>query len=138
MIPDRYSRREIFKGLKAKLVCPLISIVILHFLFHGCTMAPITGAEVEQERLVDGVYEGSYRHGPNSALVKVTISEGKIVDIELVKHFASWKGDKANDLIPQRIIAEQSTAVDAVSGATNSSRVIMNAVQNALKEAYRE
>jgi uncharacterized protein with FMN-binding domain len=55
-----------------------------------------------------------------------------------MKHFASWKGDKANDIIPQRIIAEQSTAVDAVSGATNSSRVIINGVQKALEKAYRE
>jgi uncharacterized protein with FMN-binding domain len=60
------------------------------------------------------LYEGSYRHGPNSATVRVTISEGKIVDIEVIKHFASWKGERASDRIPQKIIAEQSTDVDAV------------------------
>ena len=125
------------EGLNWKVVWSLILIGILPFIFHGCTMAPIRGAEIEQGRLIDGVYEGSYRHGPNSAVVEVTVSQGKIVDIELVKHFASWKGDKVNDLIPQRIIAEQSTDVDSVSGATNSSRVIMNAVQNALEKAYR-
>lgn len=101
-------------------------------------MAPLRGGVIKGERLTDGVYEGSYRHGPNSAKVRVIISQGKIVDIELIKHFASWKGDKANEIIPQRIVAEQSTAVDAVSGATNSSRVIMNAVQKALEKAYRE
>ena len=137
MILDRDRRREVFEGLNWKVVWPLILIGILSFIFHGCTMAPIKGAEIEPERLVDGVYEGSYRHGPNSVVVEVTVSQGRIVDIELVKHFASWKGDKANDLIPQRIIAEQSTDVDSVSGATNSSRVIMNAVQNALEKAYR-
>jgi uncharacterized protein with FMN-binding domain len=46
--------------------------------------------------------------------VRVTISEGKIVDIEVIKHFASWKGERASDRIPQKIIAEQSTDVDAV------------------------
>jgi len=115
----------------------LILAVLFHFLV-GCTMAPIRGAEIQQKRLVDGVYDGSYRHGPNSATVRVTISEGKVVNIELLKHFASWKGDKANDIIPQRIVTEQSTDVDAVSGATNSSRVIMNAVQEALEKAYKE
>jgi uncharacterized protein with FMN-binding domain len=99
---------------------------------------PSGGGEIEEKRLVDGVYDGSYRHGLNSATVRVTISQGKIADTELVKHFASWKGDKANEVIPQRIVAQQSTDIDAVSGATNSSRVIMNAVQEALEKAYRK
>ncbi len=34
--------------------------------------------------------------------------------------------------IPGMIVEAQRADVDAVSGATNSSRVIMNAVQNAL------
>ena len=114
----------------------LLFLMILNLLLASCTMAPIKGSVIEHEKLVDGVYEGRYRHGPNSAVVKVTISEGQIVDIEVVKHFASWKGDKATEVIPQRIISEQSTEVDAVSGATNSSRVIMNAVQNAVEKGY--
>jgi uncharacterized protein with FMN-binding domain len=44
-------------------------------------------------------------------------------------------GGKAEIVIVERIIAEQSTRVDAVSGATQSSRVIMHAVQGALDEA---
>ena len=137
MILGSERRRHKFK----RFYSPIFSLVILAVLFHffvGCTMAPIRGAEIEQRRLVDGVYDGSYRHGPNSAMVRVTISGGKVVDIELIKHFASWMGDKANEIIPQRIVAEQSTDVDAVSGATNSSRVIMNAVQDALEKAYSE
>jgi uncharacterized protein with FMN-binding domain len=126
-----------FKRLCSPIFFLSILAVLLYFVL-GCTMAPIRGAKIEEGKLADGIYEGSYRHGPNSAKVRVIISQGKIVDIELIKHFASWKGDKANEIIPQRIIAEQSTAVDAVSGATNSSRVIMNAVQEALERAYRE
>jgi uncharacterized protein with FMN-binding domain len=47
-------------------------------------MAPIRGAEIEKEKLADGVYKGSYRHGPNSAKVRVIISQGKIVDLSLI------------------------------------------------------
>lgn len=133
----RQINRAEFKGFYSQILSLLILALLVLF-FIGCTMAPIRGAEIEEGKLADGVYEGSYRHGPNSAKVRVIISQGKIVDIELLKHFASWKGDKANEIIPQRIVAEQSTAVDAVSGATNSSRVIMNAVQKALEKAYRE
>lgn len=88
-----------------------------------------------QEKLVDGVYEGSYKGGPNKAVVKVTIEDQKIVGIEIVEHDA-WKGKKAEPIIPQRIMENQSTAVDSVTGATNSITVIMNAVQKALEKAY--
>ena len=137
MILARQAMRDEFKRFGSQ-IFSLLTLALLFYFFLGCTMSPIRGGEIEQKRLVDGVYEGSYRHGPNSATVRVTISQGKIADIEMIKHFASWKGKKANDIIPQRIVAQQSTDVDAVSGATNSSRVIMNAVQEALEKAYRK
>ena len=96
------------------------------------------GGKVNPINLTDGIYEGNHRHGPNKALVKVTIKNGRIEKVELVKYFASWKGTKANEIIPQRIVEQQSTAVDAVTGATNSSRVIMNATQEAISKAYKQ
>jgi uncharacterized protein with FMN-binding domain len=137
MIIARQAMRDEVKRFGSP-IFPLLTLALLLSLVLGCTMAPIRGGEIEEKRLVDGVYDGIYRHGLNSATVRVTISQGKITDIELIKHFASWKGDKANEVIPQRIVAQQSTDVDAVSGATNSSRVIMNAVQEALEKAYRK
>ena len=103
----------------------------------GCQIAPLMGTPVVSEGLKDGIYEGEYRKGINKAVVKVTIADGRIAEIELVKHTASCIGKKANEIIPQRIIEQQSTQVDAVSGATNSSRVIMNAVQKAIEKAYK-
>jgi uncharacterized protein with FMN-binding domain len=92
---------------------------------------------VNQEKLVDGLYEGSYEAGPNKAAVKVTIKDNKIVSIQILEH-RTWKGKKAEFVIPRIIIEKQSTEVDAVSGATNSSRVIMNAVQRAIEKAYQK
>ena len=103
----------------------------------GCQIAPLMGTPVVSEGLIDGVYEGEYRKGINNVVVKLTIADGRITDIELVKHFASWIGNNANTVIPARIVEQQSTRVDAVSGATNSSRVIMNAVQIAIEKAYK-
>jgi len=105
--------------------------------FAGCQIAPLMGTPVVSEGLRDGVYEGEYRKGINNAVVKVIIADGRITDIELVKHFSSWIGNNANTVIPTRIVKQQSTRVDAVSGATNSSRVIMNAVQKAVEKAYK-
>jgi len=97
----------------------------------------VIGGPVNHERLVDGSYEGSYERGPNKAVVKVTVEDSKIVTIQLLEHSA-WRGKKAELVIPRIIIERQSTEVDAVSGATNSSRVIMNAVQRAIERAYQE
>lgn len=123
--------------VKSKVLYHLILVASLILVLAGCAMAPLIGSKIQHERLMDGVYEGSYRSLPNSAMVKVTITEGRIVNVELVKHFASWKGKKVTEVIPQRIVSEQSTRVDAVTGATNSSRIIMNAVQIAVEKAYK-
>ncbi len=52
--------------------------------FAGCAMAPVIGSRIQHDKLMDGVYEGSYRSLPNSAVVKVTITGGRIVNVELV------------------------------------------------------
>lgn len=120
-----------------KLPATILSLIIMSVVFADCTMAPFIGGPITSERLEDGVYEGSYSSWPNSARVKVTVKEGTITDVVLISHWASWVGKKAEPIIPLRIIEKQSANVDAVTGATNSSRVIMNAVQDALEKAYR-
>ena len=113
-----------------------LGLFILSPLLFGCAETPITGSPLVHDRLRDGTYQGSYRGGPNKALVKVIVKDQKIVHITIIEHQA-WRGKKAEVPIVERIIRTQSTKVDAVSGATNSSRVIMNAVQNALEKAYQ-
>ncbi len=120
-----------------KSFCLILLAAGLVLSFAGCQIAPLMGTPVVSEGLKDGVYDGEYRKGINNAVVKVTIADGRITDIELVEHFASWIGNDANTVIPARIVEQQSTRVDAISGATNSSRVIMNAVQRAIEKAYK-
>lgn len=121
---------------RVRLLCPVVA-ACLFFFFTGCATAPpVKTGKVDPQRLVDGIYEGSYRSGPVKALVKVTVEDQKISGIELIEH-RTWKGKEAEAIIPDLIIQEQSTEVNAVSGATTSSRVIMNAVQNALDKAKK-
>jgi uncharacterized protein with FMN-binding domain len=114
-----------------------LSTLLIRTMLMGCAETQVTGGRVDHTRLQDGTYEGSYRGGPNMALVQVTIKNSNIVHIEILQHLA-WRGGIAEAPIVARIIASQSTRVDAVSGATNSSRVIMNAVQNAIEKAYKQ
>jgi len=115
------------------LILTICCIILLLTLCSCATTRKIGGPITQQLR--DGLYEGSYKGGPNKAVVEVRIERNKIVDIRVVKHTA-WKGIKAEPTIPERIIENQSTDVDAVSGATNSSYVLMNAVQKAVEKAY--
>lgn len=84
----------------------------------------------------DGTYTGTARGYKPGLTVSVTVSNGKVSDIEITSHNES-KGfyEEPFEVVPQEIIDSQSTKVDAVSGATRSSVGIMNAVANALQGA---
>lgn len=111
-------------------------LVLLAVAVVTCVTSRV-GQRVQPGQLQDGVYQGEYSSFPNFAQVEVTIERGRIVDIELKFHGGSWIGHRADAVIPRRILEEQSTRVDAVMGATNSSHVIMNAVEDALQKAQR-
>ncbi len=100
----------------------------------GCAAQHIAGGKIKQDTLRDGTYHGSASQGPVKVTVTVTVEQQRISAITLLSH-RTWKGKAAEKTIPQRIIMEQSTRVDGVSGATMSSVVIMNAVEDALSKA---
>ncbi len=85
--------------------------------------------------LADGFYKGSGTGFNGEVQVEVVIADGKISNISVVSHNDdSSFMSQAQGLIPN-IISSQSTNVDAVSGATYSSRGIIDAVRAALKQA---
>lgn len=110
--------------------------LVIVLAFSGC-LAPLFGGPIEPGSLHDGVYVASYSHGLNSARVRVTVRSRRIAGVEVLRQGASWIGRRAAAPTCERIVAAQSTNVDAVSGATNSSRVIMNATYVALEKARR-
>jgi len=114
-----------------------VAFLSLTFLLIGCAVTPqLMGKKVDHENIVDGIYKGNCKSWPVKVAVQVNIENQKITKIDLLSHRA-WKGKKAEKIILNRIIEEQSTRVDAVSGATVSSFVLMNAVQNAMDNAIK-
>lgn len=87
----------------------------------------------------DGVCRGEAEGFGGSIIVDVTVENGEISNIELVS--AEGEDDSylnmAKAVIP-KIIEEQSTDVDVVSGATFSSTGIINAAQNALEKMVED
>lgn len=90
-------------------------------------------ADVDLLTIKDGVYRGSYEKFPVNAEVRVTVKEHRIIGIELVDH-GHGRGETA-EIIPDKVVEAQSLEVDAVTGATFSSRVILKAIENALTTA---
>lgn len=100
----------------------------------GSTVTPTT--KVPAGGYADGTYTGSGTGFGGTITVQVTVSNHKIVSInildassETASYFANAQG------VISRIISSQSPNVDAVSGATYSSNGIISAVQNALSQA---
>ncbi|HHV78551.1 MAG TPA: RnfABCDGE type electron transport complex subunit G [Firmicutes bacterium] len=90
--------------------------------------APIAGVPK------DGTYEGEGQGMNGSIKVSVTVKGGKITEVKILEHKETpIISDPALSRIPEAIIAKQSTSVDAVTGATFTSKGIMEAVKNALQ-----
>lgn len=81
----------------------------------------------------DGTWRGQVEWGILAVEVDVTMDAGEITAIELVKH-ENGRGSQA-EKITEHILTAQSLDVDAVSGATLSSRAILNAVADALNNS---
>ena len=86
--------------------------------------------DVDLSKISDGKYTGKYEMFPVSAVVDVTVKAHQISKIDLIKH-VNGKGTAAES-IPDAVVKTGSLKVDAVSGATYSSKVILKAIENAL------
>lgn len=80
----------------------------------------------------DGVYKGSFDAILVAADVSVTIEGNRIKNVKIESH-KNEQGQNA-EAITDRVVSEQSIEVDTISGATNSSKVILKAIENALTQ----
>lgn len=89
--------------------------------------------EVELAELPDGTFEGTAPGLNEGVKVAVTVESGKIDNIEIIEHEDTPDYfEEAKEEILQVIKNEQTLEVDTVSGATQSSYGIINAVEDAL------
>lgn len=81
----------------------------------------------------DGIYTGTGKGNNGDVTVEVEVKDSDIVRIELTKH-AETPGiyEKAVEGVIPEIIKKQTTEVDVIAGATNTSNAIKEAVNAAL------
>ncbi|MBU0927264.1 MAG: FMN-binding protein [Spirochaetes bacterium] len=82
--------------------------------------------------LADGAYKGFYDGGMVKAEVEVTIAGGSMTSVKILRHECGT--GKPAEVIVDDVVAAQNLGVDAVSGSTYSSKVILKAIEVALTE----
>lgn len=126
--------------MKRFLIWAAIVIVIVLagggiFITNGLAKtAALSIGAVDFSGATDGHYQGEFVGGRWSNQVEVTILSGKITAIKLLKT-PTFNLEDTNNQLFARVIAEQSTQVDVVSGATASSKAMLKAIENALNSA---
>jgi uncharacterized protein with FMN-binding domain len=114
----------------------IIGIVAVLIMMAACNSTKLSEIEAvlpDMQYKSDGIYRGSYDLSgtPVKVTLDVIIQRGNISGINIVQHFCSPIGKKAEKIV-DIIIQEQSLSVDAISGATASSKAILKAVEDAL------
>lgn len=128
---------KIFKNRVVLLVIIIVAVLISSMIYlksvseYKQKVQSTTFDEINISDISDGIYIGEYDVNFIYAKVKVSVENGKIVDIDILEH-KNERGKSAEAII-NKIVDEQKINVDAISSATNSSIVIKKAVENALR-----
>ncbi len=95
--------------------------------------------EPAPEESASGTFEGKGNGFGGELQLKVTVTDGKMEDIEVVSHHeSSVVFNRALPIITERILDAQSPEVDSVTGATFTSYAVKAAVAEAMKEQGTE
>ena len=106
-----------------------LTILVVLAVLSGC-------ASTESAKYVAGTYLGEGKGHGGAIKVSVTVNAQKIEKIQVVENAeTAVLGDTAFEEISKAIIANNSTDIDAVSGATDSSKGYIAAVNDALAKA---
>lgn len=92
-------------------------------------------SNLNMANITDGLYVGEYSVTPVYVKVEVSVTEHKITSIKIIEH-ENGLGSKAEKIVDE-VIRQQVLEVDAVSGATVSSKCILKAIENALQNGNK-
>lgn len=128
-------------GRKKRALCLLAGLILLLLAVSGAYLKRVADykqavlalsiEEPDLSAVPDGVYIGMCDVGLISARVEVAVQDGTIMEITLLEH--RQERGSAAEAVLEDILRQQRIDVDAVTGATNSSKVLKKAVENALK-----
>ncbi len=95
-----------------------------------------TDAPAQEGKFTPGTYTATGKGNNGDVTVSVTFSADAITEVTVGEHGeTAGISDPAIDRIPAAIVDGQTLAVDTVSGATNTSKAILAAVEDCVKQA---
>jgi uncharacterized protein with FMN-binding domain len=112
-------------------------LLLFTFILLGCASQEMIRVRqmkiqnVDFSDLQDGEYKGSFSYSGFEYIVKTTIENHTIINIEMLHNRESKHAKQAEGVLTE-IIERQTPGVDAISGATTTSKAIMKAVENSL------
>ncbi len=107
--------------------------------FLTAIVAPGDAVHLDITSIPDGIYEGTGEGLFGAIQVVVTVQSGKITGFEVLSHSETQGlSDPAITRIPAAIIETQKFDVDTISGATFTSKGIIDAGRDALKQFVEE
>ncbi|GMQ61770.1 4Fe-4S binding protein [Vallitalea maricola] len=163
MVITKNEKKKYFGTLTAT-----VSILIIAFIVHSVFIEPksqetATNQQIETETvpsnsdeseviteedtknigdaagIADGVYTGKGDGFKDIIIVQITVKNEQIIAVEVTEQNDDRKWfNRAYGIIPDTIIDKQSTEVDAVSGASFSSKGIIDGVKDALNNADKK
>ncbi len=124
------------KALKVLAVIAICFVVIIGgfmiFISSGVKDGDkILIGSVDLSAVADGTYTGSYQNGRWSNEVSVEVKDHTIIGVTVTKDVMFSNEDTKNQIIAE-VIQNQNCNVDAVSGATITSKAYLKAIENAL------
>lgn len=121
-------------GLIIFVVVVIISAIIVYFAVQTKDnlnqLAMMNIEEIDLSETENGLYTGTYTVFPITVVVSIEVVDHKMIDIEILKH-TQGQGIAAEVIIDD-VLDNQSINVDAIAGATYSSKVILLAIKAAL------
>jgi uncharacterized protein with FMN-binding domain len=115
-----------------------VILAVLIGLFIGVTNGLSEGADValsgvDLSGMEDGSYTGAYDFKRWSNTVVVHIKDSRITEIVIEQDVIAAGITNCSGEVFRRVIEAQDTKVDAVSGATVTSKAYLKAIENALR-----
>lgn len=90
----------------------------------------ISISDIDFQEVADGTYIGEENVGYISCKDKVTVKNHVLVSVDILEH--NNEPGKPAEAVTEELVQKQRIRVDEITGASNSSKVIMKAVENSL------
>lgn len=87
--------------------------------------------DIELSSIREGTYIGDYSYGGFTYEVEVVVRNYKMENINVLKNRKTYHALEAEGVITE-VLKTQSLNVDAITGATTTSKALLKAIENAL------